>query len=381
MSEIVQVISVEELKERMLKQRIYHPDPLQGCSPKEKMQFWFKRKGGPEPGKRVFFCNVWECLSAPGTLEALSANPKEWLSFSEFMDRRLELYDATYFLEFLFENRTRIPRQELARAWNIWLWDCRGYPRKSFAEDSMRDNLMFIDNEFNCDDYCYLQKPGWEMLRYILCDSRWSRMSYRSARKHKIFRMGESLKIAFREDDAAAFAISLDLSGKKISYSLLWEVLYAGATEVFRFLLENDRIPEKVISFPELCCFLVARFPERAAILMLKAIEEHKPGTVGAVHDALGRNLLWYAIYNTETLWFGDSYEQGLPHFLLEHGCDPENANQVGFTWRELCEALTDKQKAYFYKNCSLVCGYSQSAGWRAWWEAQYPRHRKSKKP
>ncbi len=358
---------------------------MQGCSPEEKMQFCFKRKGGPEPGKRVFFgpfsrCIVREGLNAPGALETLSANPKEWLSFSEFMDRRLDFNDTTFFLEFLFENRTRIPRQELARCWNVWLWHCWGYPRYGYEVESIFDGPMFIDNELRCDDYCNLQKPGWEMLRYIL-PRRFRRGSSKGARKHKTLRLGESMKTALQEDNAAAFAISLDLSGKKITYSLLWEVLSAGATEVFRFLLESGRIPEKVISLTELCCFLVARFPEETAIPMLKAIEEHKPGTVGAVHDALGRNLLWYVIHNRDTLWFGDSNEQGLPHFLLEHGCDPENVNQVGFSWRELCEALTDKQKAYFYKCSVLWRGHSEFAGWRAWWEAQYPRRRKSKKP
>ncbi len=197
--------------------------------------------------------------------------------------------------------------------------------------NSLVTDPLFVESPDCCHRYCALQKPGWEMLRYTI------------GRGHVKARMTAPMRAALQEDDAAAFAISLDLSGMAVSYSLIWEVLQAGAMKILRNLLESGRIPEAVLTLPELCCLLVTEFPDNKAIKILGAIEEWYPGTIGGVRDAFGRNLLWYIIKNPETVWFAD--DNGFPEFLMTHGCSPENANQAGLTWRELYEGLTPEQK------------------------------------
>ncbi len=133
-------------------------------------------------------------------------------------------------------------------------------------------------------------------------------------------------------------------------------------------LLENDKIPDEVIPLSELCCLLVANFPDAKAVPMLEIIEEVKPGTVGAVRDAFGRNLLWYAIHNLETLWFASDCVTSVTRFFREHGCDPENANQAGITWIDLCETLNDDQKKHFYELRNRYGETFSQSVWPDWW-------------
>ncbi len=316
----------------------------------KEVQYWFTREIDPEE----FWLGMWdddsdvpfeamlEGLRAPGALETLSANPKKWLRFSEFLRRRC---GGSYnnkrripVLKVIFENCSRIPRKELVLCWNLWFMNLK-LERNSLSDcdDLIKDDPMFIDGVAYVDGYYRPQQPGWEMLRYV------------AGRKYLTPRMSKPIETALREDDGAAFAICLDTSVMNFTYSLLWEVLSSGAKTVFRVLLESDKIPEEVISLSELCCLLVTRFPDKSAVPMLEIIEEVKPGTVEAIRDAFGRNLLWYANYNKNTLWFETDCEMSLTHFLLEHGCDPENTNTVGLSWREVCESLTKTQKKWYY--------------------------------
>lgn len=376
----------------------------------ETVRRWFRRGTAP-PWGRVSFGELWEGLAAPGALETLAAYPEHWLGVSDFflsdflITGRLQFEAYLPYLKFLVDNRERIPRKELALLWVSYLWSrsswlyldglshesiwvetpdgaievCRrrdaylrlvnlrakGSDRVATTEpttERLRNSLvtdpLFVDDPECCYRYCVLQKLGWEMLRYTI------------GRRHVKARMTAPMRAALKEDDAAAFAISLDLSGIGVSYSLIWEVVTASAMKILRNLFESGRIPEAVLTLPELCCLLVAKFPEfpdNKAIKILGAIEEWHPGTIGGVRDAFGRNLLWYTIHNPTTLWFADDI--GIPEFLMTHGCSPENANQVGLTWRELCEALTPEQKEryIYYKNLGPN-GYADSFWW-AWWK------------
>ena len=367
----------------------------------ETVRRWFRR-GTPSPRGLVSFGELWEGLAAPGALETLVAYPEHWRGVSDLaVAWRLQRPAYLPYLKFLVDNRERIPRKELVTLWNFFylnLWDhfsglshkpilvetpdgaievcrCRdaylrakGSDRVATTErlrNSLSTDPLFVDDPECCYRYCVLQKPGWEMLRYTI------------GRRHLKARMTAPMRAALQEDDAAAFAISLDLSGIGVSYSLIWEVVTAGAMKILRNLFESGRIPEAVLTLPELCCLLVAEFPENKAITILYEIERWHPGTIGGVRDAFGRNLLWYTIHNPETVWFAD--DNGIPQFLMTHGCSPENANQAGLTWRELCEALTPDQKKSYIRRRQF--GALFHPGWAAWWRRRRYGHSRWKAP
>ncbi len=367
----------------------------------ETVRRWFRR-GTPSPRGLASFGELWEGLAAPGALETLAAYPERWRGVSDLaVAWRLQRPAYLPYLKFLVDNRERIPRKELVTLWDFFylnLWDyfgglshkpilvetldgaievcrCRdaylrakGSDRVATTErlrNSLVTDSLFVDDPECCYRYCVLQKPGWEMLRYTI------------GRRHLKARMTAPMRAALKEDDAAAFAISLDLSGIGVSYSLIWEVLQAGAMKILRNLFETGRIPEAVITLPELCCLLVAEFPDDKATTILYAIERWHPGTIGGVRDAFGRNLLWYTVHNPETVWFAD--DNGLAHFLMIFGCSPENANQAGLNWRELCEALTPDQKRGYIRRRQF--GAHFLPGWWAWWRRRRYGHSRWRAP
>ena len=146
------------------------------------------------------------------------------------------------------------------------------------------------------------------------------------------------MRQAISEDCVPAFAMHLDMSARSISFSLLMEVLESGAVGIFRHLLENQRVTNDVITPSELCCLLVARFQDDISVPMLSVMDELHPGVVKGVVDLFSRNLLWYAVQNLKTGWFHPDCK--LTPFLLEHGCDPRNENQIGLAWQTVTDKL-----------------------------------------
>ncbi len=367
----------------------------------DSMWRWFRR-GATPPKPQVGFGELLEGLAAPNALEILADYPERWRGVSDLVvEGRLQSFSYLPYLKFLHENRERILRKELVTLWNFFLnvgddyvetphepmlvetFDgdievCRihdaylrakGGDRVATVEqlrDSLATNPLFVDHPKCCYRYCVLQKPGWELFRYAV------------GRKRGKFRLTPQMAKALLDDDAASFVIALDISGMAGCYSLLWIVLCAGATNVLTHLLESGRIAQWGITLPEICCLLVADFTDEQAIKILGALEKWRPGTLGGVHDAFGRNLLWYTVHNRKTVWFADDF--GIAHFLMTHGCTPKNTNQAGLTWRELCVALTPELKNRYIQRREFEANFSRG-GWKDWWKRHDYGHSRWKAP
>ena len=296
---------------------------------------------------KVNFCDIDIRWSFPGLLQTITAHPQKWLPLHK-MCNRLDSSSRFAFWKMVFENRNSIPQNELLLVWYDCLAD-RGslsYQRVSTydgieeyasnVEDSeMQKNSiitdpLLIDDPIVCFRYCQVQKPGWEKLQYI------------HGRRHQTLKLSDAMRQAIHEDNAPGFAMHLDMSRCNVSFSLLMEVLQNGAAGIFRYLLENNMLA-KVITTSELCCFLTAWFQDSLSVPLLTILDELQPGLVKSVRDVFGRNLLWYAVQNMKTGWFHPDCR--LTPFLLEHGCDPQNTNQIGLTWQMITDGLTEKHK------------------------------------
>ena len=291
-------------------------------------------------GRQYVRVNFWDIRipwSDPRVMQTIVKNQKKWLPLHKMVNR-LEEGSRFDFWRTVFENRKYIPQKELLKVWYGCLNDrgCRSSQRVTTEDgnevygslNSVHENQaasvitdpLLIDDHIVSYRYCQVKKPGWQMLQYI------------HGRRHLTVKMPDAMREAVREDNLPIFAINLDMAGMNVSFSLLVEVLESGAASIFRELLENRMFNDSAISLSELCCFLVAWYPDDISVPMLTVLEEVQPGLVKSVADDFGRNLLWYAIQNTKTGWFHPDCR--LTPFLLEHGCDPQNTNQIGLPWQ-----------------------------------------------
>jgi len=302
-------------------------------------------------GRQYVRANFWDMAMTLGmscVLDTLTATPKKWLPLHKIVNR-LEDGSRFDFWRTVFENRQVVPQKELLQVWYDCLNDrgCRSFQRvttpNGFEEyatgvddpevqaASVITHPLLIDDPIVSYRYCQVQKPGWQMLQYI------------HGRRHQTLRMPDSMRQAIREDCLPVFAMHLDMAKMNVSFSLLAEVIEYGAVDIFRYLIENKMIADDAIPLPELCCYLTARFHDGISVPLLNVIEEFHPGFIKDVKDFFGRNLLWYAVQNMATGWFHP--DSRLTPFLLAHGCDPQNENQVGLTWQAVTDGLSMVQK------------------------------------
>lgn len=302
-------------------------------------------------GRRYFRKNIWDidmCWSFPGVFETIAAHPKKWLPLHKMVNR-LEIGCRFDFWRIVFENRNHVPQSELLRVWYDCLNDrgCQSFQRVSTENgyedfgniviDSERQKRSVISEPLLIDDpvvsfrYCQVQKPGWQKLQYI------------HGRRHQTLKLPDVVREAIHEDNVPIFAMHLDMSRRGVPFSMLMEVLDNGAVGIFRYLMENKMVDDNVITPAELCCFLTAWFQDDISVPMLSILDEIQPGLVKGVTDVFGRNLLWFAVQNMKTGWFHPNCK--LTPFLLEHGCDPQNANQIGLTWQMVTDGLPKELK------------------------------------
>ncbi len=309
----------------------------------EQLAEW-KKKESPPPLK------FWTLkgLEKPEVLKVLGKPKRKWIPIHEMVES-LTSVSKCIFWRTVFENRDCIPHDELLKLWfNFfdsyykaekikgqyfreqndyvvpWNW-----PHK-LATRAITHPLL-IDNPIVCDLYAQARKPGYRFIRCI------------TGRSVQTLSISKELEKALVEDDVPTFEILRLIEQEKINYSLLERILLEKSTSILRHLLEDDLIPKDVISLEEICCTCAAMFPDSYSVPLLNTIEEARPGTIKSVTDEFGRNLLWYALHNRLTGWFHPNCK--LTPFLLEKGCNPNNQNQVGISWREVTDGLTPSQK------------------------------------
>ena len=281
-------------------------------------------------------------------------------SFQHLLTKAYSLVPSPFRLNFLnavIENRNDIPREILAILWHQSITEDRiqtndelkklvrlhlSASEKEFKMKHLGAILeklpphltspLLIDSATVCQLYCLAKKTGWKMLQHTV-----------HMQMHIHPRPSTLLRQALEEDSEAAFSISHTMAGQGISRKLLKAVIEAGASAIFRHLLEDGELSPTIVTLPELCCLLTSSQPDDISIPFLSILEDHHPGLLQGIHDVLGRNLLWYAVHNQPATCFRPSSQ--LTSFLLKCGCDPQNTNQLGFSWQEISNILTRKNK------------------------------------
>lgn len=203
--------------------------------------------------------------------------------------------------------------------------------KQLLADHPLTDPLL-LDNIAVQFRTCQLQKPGWKFLRYVTGRG-WKTPCAAS----------EMLRNAVKEDDPGSFFIMLDMQRFTVNFSIVMMVVKGHAWNILDLLMQKKMIPADAVTPEELCCHAVSRLFDDEAIALLTVIEKNFPGTIKNTRDDLGRNLLWYLIQNQRTAWFHPDCR--LTAFLLKQGCDAENTNTLGLSWRFITESMTLEQK------------------------------------
>ena len=290
-------------------------------------------------GDRHGNINFWDIkgLESPEVLRELGKSRKEWIPLHKMAD--FFTWDTRcFFMKTVLENRAVIPRAETCKLWHAcheqrfgWPFITpKGYSRAQWL--SAITSPLLIDNDYTIFTYVVEHKPGWRFLQCIA--------ALRAAKRMK---MSPALQKAIVEDDVPSFELLRNMEGRRVCFSLLAEILNTGKFAILRNLIAHGGIPRDVMTLEQLCCYCAAQFPDGQAVPILTLVEEERPGFLKGVRDDFGRNLLWYTVFNKNTGWFHPDCE--LTRFLLEKGCDPDNENQLGLSWREVTDSLTYHQK------------------------------------
>ena len=294
------------------------------------------------------------------SLKILSENPGRWMTLAEIYDCFAPASRIPFLLH-CFRLRSYLSVSELAVIWyKSFEYDelledfifgrgsgksqkiqvdratCLDYPPKVPADvlrQSMLTDPLLIDNPIVIRRFCQCKKDGWECLQHI------------NGRKWGRLKLEDSLAKALENYNTAEFCIRWDMmnASRKITIPLLMEIIGNEADGIFREML--PRVPQNELrkSLPGLCLHTVIHSPDPTATKLLQAIEAVHPCFLSKMHDHWGRNLLWYAMQNSNFASFQPRCT--FTPFLLEAGCDPNNRNQLGLSWQDANDWLTLSKK------------------------------------
>jgi hypothetical protein len=152
-----------------------------------------------------------------------------------------------------------------------------------------------------------------------------------------------AVRRAIAADSPSRFAMTLSLLGRRVDTRLVVILLELRPVRILEWLLENDAKTKTLLN-PRLMLFYVcANWPGRAAVKWLEKAEAREPGVLKSCVDPLGRNLLWYFLYNwgaySEDLELARKDESAIVDTLLRHGCDPDAETVWGLSWRDIAAA------------------------------------------
>ena len=141
-------------------------------------------------------------------------------------------------------------------------------------------------------------------------------------------RLDPKLKKAIDADAPAQLAMQLAVSGRRVDARLLAVVLARHRTKTLDWLLANDEKAKELLDERRMLFFVCANWEAKEAVAWLERAEAKEPGVLESCADALGRNLLWYTLYN--------GYGSKIADTLLRHGCDPDAETAWGLAWRDM---------------------------------------------
>lgn len=205
-----------------------------------------------------------------------------------------------------------------------------------------------LDCEDGRRDYCARKRPGYETVR---CSSR---VFFKRIQTISSFDWGrgrvktpEVLKKAIDDDSPAEFMLALGVLGKKLDARLIIWLLGLGKTKTLDWLMANDETAKEWIDPSRVLFYKCANFWDKSISESVEKIERASPGTVASCADALGRNLLWYTLYNRLLTNGGGGVSRltAVEDLMIGLGADPDAKTAWGVSWRQMKHAMAEDER------------------------------------
>ncbi len=145
---------------------------------------------------------------------------------------------------------------------------------------------------------------------------------------------------AISSDNVASFCLEMDISGKRLSPTLLRYLMQKRCVNILDHLIRiNKKLPG--VYPPENLLLTVLYEMDGCPLLpIIKAIEETFPGTIKSAEDASCRNALWYTLRHHSQIKhvnFCCALDiEDVEQYLLSKGCDPAAPSNDRFSWQTM---------------------------------------------
>lgn len=149
---------------------------------------------------------------------------------------------------------------------------------------------------------------------------------------------------AISSDNVASFCLEMDISGKRLSSTLLRYLMQKRCVNILDHLIRiNKKLPG--VYPPENLLLTVLYVMDGCPLLpIIKAIEETFPGTIKSAEDASCRNALWYTLRHHSQVHhmnFCCALDiENVEQYLLSNGCDPAKPSTDRFSWQTMTRLM-----------------------------------------
>ena len=158
------------------------------------------------------------------------------------------------------------------------------------------------------------------------------------------FNVPTGLEDAVPSDDVAVFCLGMDISGKRLSQSLLLYLMQKRCVNILDHLIRADKKLPGVYPPENLLLTVLYEMDGCPLLPIIKAIEETFPGTIKSAEDASCRNALWYTLRHHSQVHhvnFCCALDiENVEQYLLSNGCDPAKPSTDRFSWQTMIRLM-----------------------------------------
>lgn len=238
--------------------------------------------------------------------------------------------------------------------------------------------FCLLDSEKGRRSYCARKLPGHETVR---CSSPglFGRIRSRSSASEYVEPFEDVVREAIAADEPARLMVALAVAGRKPDLRLFVAALRLRKTRILDRLMERDATAKRWLDPSRLLFYAAANWPFADLPALAEASERKSPGIVASCVDALGRNLLWYALaYRRPVPAWSCAAERdavgkaaATEALLVRLGADPDAPTRWGPSWRQV-ERVRDERS---WAHDVILDGVRVSPGGRsddAGWDARF---------
>ncbi len=210
--------------------------------------------------------------------------------------------------------------------------------------------FCLLDSEEGRRSYCARKLPGHETVR---CSSPvlFGRIRSHSSASEYVEPFEDVVREAIAADEPARLMVALAVAGRKPDLRLFVAALRLRKTRILDRLMERDATAKRWLDPRRLLFYAAANWPFANLPALAEASERKSPGIVASCVDALGRNLLWYALAYRRPVapWScaaarnpaGKAEEAEA--LLVRLGADPDAPTKWGASWRQVARVREER--------------------------------------